>query len=340
MMELAIANSRYTLAAETSSAALLPGLVEKRAQLQAPLADYDSERRLGRKIRFLSDATRLFGGTAVALLDDERLKAMVSASPERIGVYTCEETINLRDDYQFDLCVKVHGPDEASPLLAPNTLANVVGSHFASNTGITGPNCTIAAGQSGGMHALQSAMHGLMEQAIDCALVGGVEVSSDYHRATFAVQREVAAVHAVVAAGPADKVVFFPPRIRMKKDAGALDVARAVKAEAEARFGCAALDAVIVACGSKLLDTDTLCTAMSQYGVTNSVLPGEHVYGYGESCGALLALGLASELLQGGDAAPVRPLILGTQDTPLRRLGIVSLDEQGQYSALVMERRA
>ena len=338
-MELAIANSRYTLAAESSSAALLPGLTDKRAQLQAPLADYDSERRLGRKIRFLSDATRLFGGAAVALLDDARLTALVAASPERIGVYTCEETINLRDDYLFDLGVKVHGPDDASPLLAPNTLANVVGSHFASNTGITGPNCTIAAGQSGGMHALQTAMHGLAEGALDCALVGGVEVSSDYHRAAFAVQREVAVVHAVVAAPAGAGIVFFSPRIRMKKQAGPIDLAYAVKAEAQARFGAPALDAVILACGSSLLDTDTLCSAMSALGVTDSVLPGEAMYGFGESCGALLALGLGAELLA-GDAAPARPLMLGLQDVALRRIGIVALDEQGQFSALVMERRA
>lgn len=338
-MELAIANSRYTLAAETSSAALLPGLLDKRAQLQAPLADYDSERRLGRKIRFLSDATRLFGGTAVALLDDERLKALAAASPERIGVYTCEETINLRDDYQFDLGVKVHGPDDASPLLAPNTLANVVGSHFASSTGITGPNCTIAAGQSGGMHALQTALHGLAEQAIDCALVGGVEVTSEYHRAAFAVQREVAVVHAVVAAPAGAGIVFFSPRIRMKKAAGPVDLAYAVKAEAEKRFGACALDAVIIACGSRLLDSDSLCSAMSALGVTDSLLQGELLYGYGESCGALLALGLAHELLR-GDPSAVRPLVLGRQDVSLRRIGVVSLDEQGQYSALVMERRA
>ena len=338
-MELAIANSRYTLAADTSSAALLPGLEDKRGQLQAPLAEYDSERRLGRKIRFLSDATRLFGGAAVALLDDERLKALVAASPGRIGVYTCEETINLRDDYQFDLCVKVHGPDQASPLLAPNTLANVVASHFASATGITGPNCTIAAGQSGGMHALQAAQQGLMEQAIDCALVGGVEVSSDYHRAAFAVQREVALVHAVVAAGPDARVVFYAPRIRMKKGAGVLELAHAVKAEAQRRFGAGALDAVILACGAALLDTDALCSALSGLGVTNSVLPGEHLYGYGESCGALLALGLAAEVLE-GDAAPVRQHMLGSQNVPLCRIGIVSLDEQGQFGALVMERRA
>lgn len=338
-MELAIANSRYTLAADTSSAALLPGLAERHAALQAPLADYDSERRLGRKIRYLSDATRLFGGAAVALLDDARLAALVAAQPGRIGVYTCEETVNLRDDYQFDLCVKVHGPDEASPLLAPNTLANVVGSHFASNTGITGPNCTIAAGQSGGMHALQTALHGLTEGAIDCALVGGVEVSSDYHRAAFAVQREAAVVHAVVAADAASPVVFYAPRIRMKAGAGAVQLAQALQAEAQKRFGAAALDAVILACGSALLDMDDLCSAMAGMGISNSVLPGEHLYGYGESCGALLALGLAQEVLLGGDAC-VRQHLLGSQQMPLRRLGIVSLDEQGQFAALVMERRA
>lgn len=338
-MEFAIANSRYTLASDTSSARLLPGLLDKHALLQAPLADYDSERRLGRKIRFLSDATRLFGGTAVALLDDARMQAWVAADAGRIGVYTCEETINLRDDYQFDLCVKVHGPDAASPLLAPNTLANVVGSHFASSTGITGPNCTIAAGQSGGMHALQSAQHGLMEGAVDCALVGGVEVTSDYHRAAFAVQREVALVHAVVVAEAQDKVVFFSPRIRMKKGAGALELAHAVKAEAQARFGGARLDAVIVACGSTLIDQDLLCTAINQLGVSDSVLPAERLYGHGESCSALLGLGLAAELLQ-ADPSCVRPFILGRQDVSMQRLGIVAIDEQGQYSALVMERRA
>lgn len=338
-MELAIVNSRYTLAADCSSASLLPGLAGRHDALQAPLADYDSERRLGRKIRYLSDATRLFGGAAVAVLDDARLAALLASSPERVGVYTCEETVNLRDDYQFDLCIKVHGPDEASPLLAPNTLANVVGSHFASYTGITGPNCTIAAGQSGGMHALQSAQLGLLEGAIDCALVGGVEVSSDYHRAAFPVVREVAVVHAIAPAETGADLVFFAPRIRMKAGAGAVDLAQSLKTEAQARFGTGTLDAVILACGSALLDMDGLCSAMGGLGVSDSVLPGERLYGYGESCGTLLALGLAKEMLA-GEASLARAYILGSRQVPLRRLGIVSLDETGQFGALVMERRA
>ncbi len=341
-MELAIANSRYTIAVQGSSANLLQHLLANKEQLGTPLADYDSERRLGRKIRYLSDATRLFGGTACALLDDPAIKAMADTAPQRIGVYVCAETVNLRDDYNFDSSVKVNGPDEASPLTAPSTLANVVGSHFASFTGITGPNCTIAAGQSSGAHALQTAMHALMEQSIDCGFVGGVEVSSDYHRAAFDVQREVGVAHAVVAAGADSAVIFFAPRLGMREQADGIDLAKAVKREAERHFGGAALDAVILASGLNLIDTDRLCTALSQMGVTDTVLPGERLYGQGESCSGLLGLGLANELLTGSPEQwqAIGPQLLGKQDVTLRRVGIVSLDEQGQFSAAVMEKRA
>ena len=341
-MELAIANSRYTIAVQGSSASLLAHLLAHQDQRGVPLGDYDSERRLGRKIRYLSDATRLFGGTACALLDDAAIKAMADTAPQRIGIYVCAETVNLRDDYNFDSSVKVNGPDEASPLTAPSTLANVVGSHFASFTGITGPNCTIAAGPSSGAHALQTAMHALTEQAIDCAFVGGVEVSSDYHRAAFDVQREVGVVHAVVAAAPDAPVVFFAPRLGMREQPDAVDLAQALKREAEHHFGRAALDAVIIASGASLLDTDRLCTALSQLGVSGTVLPGERLYGQGESCSGLLALGLAHELLAGAPAQwqSVQAHLLGTHDVTPRRLGIVSLDEQGQFSAGVMEKRA
>ena len=93
--------------------------------------NYDISKSLG-KSRHLSAATKLWSSAANKLLATKILADTLSRAPEKVGIFLAVENVNLEDDFIFDLCAKNYGPDYVSPLKAPNTLANVVVSYFAS----------------------------------------------------------------------------------------------------------------------------------------------------------------------------------------------------------------
>lgn len=339
-MKFTIIASSYKLFQPTSAPTLLP-LREAHERLAA-MPDYDIERALGRKTRHLNAATRLFGSTASVLLQTPRVRALLDATPERLGVYAAAETINLEDAIAFDLTVKTHGPDYASPLQAPNTLANVMGSNFASFGGLTGPNCTVSAGQSSGMHCLELGMLALAEGSVDCAIAGGAEVASRFHGVAFPGSRECAAAHAVTIATPDDRVVFAPPVVWTLGSAEPeVELARRLSATAQTDFDGLGLDAVVLAFGRDRIDAGKLQTALQSVCDVSAVLHAEALYGVGESCSALLGLGLASELLgktpMPDDAQLDSAWIGARKPARLHRLGVVGIDEHGQGVVLVME---
>ena len=98
--------------------------------LTGTFENYDKDKSLG-KSRHLSAATRLLSSTALKLTENKAVAEKVESAPRKVGVYIACENINLEDDFEFDLCAKNFGPDYVSPLKAPNTLANAVGSHFS-----------------------------------------------------------------------------------------------------------------------------------------------------------------------------------------------------------------
>lgn len=341
-MKYTIIESSYKLFQPSGASTLLP-LPQEGGERLVPMPDYDAERALGRKTRHLNAATRFFGSTASALLHNRRVREVLEGNPDRLGIYAAAETINLEDDISFDLTVKTHGPDYASPLQAPNTLANVMGSNFASFSGINGPNCTVSAGQSSGMHCLQSAALALAEGAVDCAIIGGAEVASQYHAAAFPGSRESAVAHAVTAASPADRLVFAVPALWTLAGASpAAELAGRLAAKACIAFGEAKLDGVVLAFGGDQVDADELYAALQSVGHNGAVLAAERLYGRGESCSGLLGLGVAKELLGRDelDAAHLAPAWAGSRlPGRLRRLGMAGVDEHGQGAVLVMEAR-
>jgi hypothetical protein len=341
-MQFTILESSFKCANFSTISPLVPSLLKDGFSARSMAGSYDSARILGRKTRHLNSATLFFGSTAAALLEAEKLKRLGTQCPDKVGIYVTAETINLEDDFGFDLSAKVHGPDYVSPLQAPNTLANVVGSHFASYAGITGPNCTISAGQTGGFQAIQVATLGLSEQAIDMAIVGGVEVCSDYHRLAYTANREVSVAHGITRASQSDRLVFYPPTTRLRNRASEMEIVQWLKAELGRQLITDSLDAVMLAFSPDWLILESLCSALCQFRVAETLISGERFYGRGESCSALLALGVAADLLmlEQVDWDAFGDRVIGKHPSSLSRFGIIGLDEQCQFSTLIMEKRS
>ncbi len=327
-----LVSSAYKLNGPQRTSSLLAGLPMPEA---SATFDHDIDDVLARRVRHASIATRFLCSTAAPLADMEPLRTLRTQAPARAGIYVGGETISLADDLDFDLCVKVHGPDHASPLKTPNTLANVAGSQLAILTGITGPNCTIAAGETSGFAALQAAALALATDRIDAAVVTGIEVSSRYHAVAFPGMRQSAAAHVVVRAEPQAPVVFELPwigRIDMS-DACASVVASMDRHAGGNAGGLASLDAILFACGDAGFK-DALARSLYQATWRGTFVWGPDCYGYGEACSGLLALGMADEWLS-GRVPPGVP-----QGALPSRLAVAGLDRDGQMAVLVMSRRA
>ncbi|MBX3304671.1 MAG: hypothetical protein KF751_01325 [Nitrospira sp.] len=342
MMQFTILESSFKCGNCSVTSPLLPSMLNDGIASHGMGGNYDTGRILGRKTRHLNSATLFFGSTAAALLETEKVKHVERQCPDRVGIYVTAETINLEDDFCFDLTAKVHGPDYVSPMQAPNTLANVVGSHFASFAGITGPNCTIAAGQTGGFQAIQVATLGLSDQSIDMAIVGGVEVCSEYHRLAYVEDREVSVAHGIIRASQSDRLVFYPPITRLRNKASEAEIAQWLKSELGKQLVTEGLDAVLIAFKPDWLILENLHSTLCQIQVTKTVLVGEGFYGRGESCSALLAIGVGADLLRQEqvDWHALGGRVLGKHPSSLSRLGIIGFDEQGQFTILLMEKRS
>lgn len=303
-------------------------------------SNYDADKSLG-KSRHLSAATKLWSASANKLLSGEFLAETISRAPEQIGIFLAVENINLEDDFVFDLCAKNHGPDYVSPLKAPNTLANVVGSYFARFSGMRGPNCTLSAGQSGGIQALDLAMLSLDNSAIELAIVGAVEVNSVYHSRLNVNSREIAISCMLAHADDTDNVVIYPPLLQTRSTISEDDVAQKISEQASKYLGQKNVDMVWLASGVEMLDQDLLATAIAGHGVSHSVLIGEQLFDTGESCNALLFCSLANELMKSNNKqlSLLQPATLGSLPEQFKYVAIVSLDRNGQVAVLIQEHK-
>lgn len=291
--------------------------------------NYDANRSLG-KSRHLSAATKLLCSTATHLdgLDSD---------PVSTGVYVAADTINLEDDFEFDMCAKNIGPDYVSPLKAPNTLANVVGSHLARLYNIQGPNCTIAAGQHGWLQALDVAQLALQAKTIQRALVGAVEVSSRFHK-SFGREREMALLIGLVPHA-SEPVRFREPLLGRLPKWDTRHLFEALTNYLE-KQGVNRVNA-IVQTGDPLSPDrqEDIDKALIDSGLSRCRIKGETLFGNGESGSAGLAMLFAEELLTGKSSLASLPQkIYGTPTLETTTVLVLSLDADLGYSALLLER--
>jgi len=326
----------------------LPGIESPRTlqdvlaseHLKGQFDNYDATKSL-RKSRHLSVATKLFSSAAIKLLEQEKLAKQLAEQPERVGVFITGENVNLKDDFDFDLCAKTHGPDHVSPLQAPNTLANVVGSHFARISSIQGPNCTISAGQHGVYHAMDMADLSLENKAIDTAIIGAVEVTSEYHRLLQPSLREVAVAAVIAQAGPSAAIVFYPPLMCTMPAICEQEMAQQIARQADKYRNRPQVDMVWLASGYDELEPDKFCTVLAAKNISQSVVLGERLFGKGGPCNPMILACLAHEMLSDPTAnwSLLAPAILGGQPKQIRSIAIVSYDQLSQASTLIMAQR-
>lgn len=297
---------------------------------QNTLADqfdnYDKQKTLG-KSRHLSAATRLLSSTALKLTQEASVNEMIEHRPNKVGVYIACENINLEDDFEFDLCAKNYGPDYVSPLKAPNTLANAVGSHFARFVGIKGPNCSVASGRIGTFQALDIAAMHIDSGAVETAIVGAVEVNSAYHSKLTNAVREASAVGAVRHSKPNDRVVFYPPNISTPSGDVASAVANKCTKLSAAYLNGSQIDELWVAMSDNN-ELESIVAPLRKLGVTSSVRAFAQDHLGGESVSGLLLAAMAEETLS---------QLKGEES---RTIAILDKEAFGQLAVLLLEGRA
>ncbi len=318
-----------------SPAPLLGTIGEKPAERQ--FVNYDANKSLG-KSRHLSAATKLLSSTATKLLGHKSFQQAIESAPTRVGIFIAENNVNLKDDFDFDLCAKTHGPDHVSPLQAPNTLANVVGSHFARISSIEGPNSTVSAGQHGVYHALDMAELGLQCGAIDTAIVGAVNVTSCYHKILQHDQREVCVAARLSRAHGDAAVTLYPPLMRTLPDIDEEKVARLIALQARKHLKHSDVDMVWIANGLSQLDPDRFTTVLTTKKTSHCVVSGKHLFGNEGHCDPLILTCLAHEMFmeETTDWSRLGKAMFGPAPERTGTIAIISCDEHNQLSVLIM----
>lgn len=147
------------------------------------LDNFDPQVFLGKKgNRYLNSATKMYCNMTYQCLEQNNLKQFVEENPTKVGLYDGSELSNLYDGFLFDLIAKVDGPDLASPMSAPNTIANAASSQMAIRTKITGPNFTVSGGACGAIQALDIAALHLKNNMVEKAIVGSTEIITKYQK--------------------------------------------------------------------------------------------------------------------------------------------------------------
>ncbi len=145
---------------------------------------YDPESYLGTKgIRFLNKATLMYCNLTYQCIKNHGLEEFIAKHNDRIGLYDGTDLSNIEDGFNFDLIAKMDGADLASPMSAPNTIANAASSMMAIKSNIKGPNFSVCGGACGSLQALDVATLHLSQNMVDYAVVASTEVTSKYHKA-------------------------------------------------------------------------------------------------------------------------------------------------------------
>ncbi|WP_043316414.1 beta-ketoacyl synthase N-terminal-like domain-containing protein [Microbulbifer sp. HZ11] len=310
--------------------------------LTGTFSNYDADKSIG-KSRHLSAATKLFSSTACKLLEDSESAETLQRDPGAIGVFFAGEHINLEDDFVFDMCARNHGPDYVSPLHAPNTLANVVASHFARFAGVQGPNCTVSSGQSSLAHTLDLAFLSIENESINLGIIGAVEIFSPYHQSLHSKPRELACSFVVRRSREDDQVLVHIPTIFTSPTPDLNSVVTMINQSINTKNLPAGLDCLIIASASKFYDdSKSLAAAMYASNSAQYVIDGEAWLGQtGECANAFVFAGWVNETLTKGLQVPkeATPYVLGEPTAAPSTIGILACDDDGQHSLVIFQKR-
>jgi hypothetical protein len=127
--------------------------------------------------KYMSNSSKLYCNLAFQCLLDK----MEDYNKSRIGLYNCTDMPHLDDSVIFDTEAKQYGISGVSPMLVPNTLANVCSGQMAILSGISGVNFTMTSGAVSVSNALTVANLHICENFIDVAVIVSMEMSSVVH---------------------------------------------------------------------------------------------------------------------------------------------------------------
>lgn len=150
--------------------------------LSGNLEDYDPGQYLGDKgLRFVGDSTKLYCHLAFQCIENAGLTEEIQQNPDRFGLYDGSELSILDEVFDYDLTAKVKGPDNISPMKAPNVLANASASFMAIKAGVGGPNFSVCGGATGSLQALDIAFLHLLEDLVGYGIVTSTEGECALH---------------------------------------------------------------------------------------------------------------------------------------------------------------
>jgi 3-oxoacyl-[acyl-carrier-protein] synthase II len=129
--------------------------------------------------KYMSNGSKLYCNLAFQCLLDK----IEDYDKSRIGLYNCTDMPHLEDSIMFDVEAKQYGINGVSPMLVPNTLANVCSGQMAILSGINGINFTMSSGCISVANALIIANLHICENFIDAAILVSMEMASAMHSA-------------------------------------------------------------------------------------------------------------------------------------------------------------
>lgn len=331
-MYFSLRASAFQLPAVSSASTFVEAITKHLPERK--FTNYDENGLLG-KSRHLNPATKLLCSTAARFMEDPSNR-VAENTETKVGVYVASDTINLEDDFEFDICARNHGPDYVSPLKAPNTLSNVVGSHLARIYDIQGPNCTVAAGHHSWYQSLDLAQLALQDGTIERAIIGAVEVSSSYQQLC-GHDRELALIADIIPHQDSATRFSYPllgrlPILDADRLVGVISNYLSTKQKS-----CVDLTIVTTETLSSEL-RDEFFAALVASEVTPSVLWGNAIFGEGEAASGGCAMLMANEIIIFGQLPfEIQAHCVGVKNSLIKTVLVLSVDRHGAYSGLLME---
>ncbi|MDR0605110.1 MAG: hypothetical protein LBG80_12480 [Bacteroidales bacterium] len=145
------------------------------------IKDYDPDGYIPvRGKKYMSNSSKLYCNLTHQCLPNVIIEQY---KKNRIGLYNCTDMPHLEDSIMFDSEAQKYGINGVSPMLVPNTLANVCSGQMAILSGINGVNFTMTSGAVSISNALSVVNLHIYENFIDIAILVSMEMSSAMHSA-------------------------------------------------------------------------------------------------------------------------------------------------------------
>lgn len=141
--------------------------------------NFQAEEFLGKKgLQFMQPCSLYLLVASVLALDTASIN-IKNMDSDKLGIVVSTNHSGLKMSSQFDKTTLIKGPNNVSPMQAPNTIANAPASHLAIRINSKAFNTTISSGFCAGLDGIGYSVSMLRKGAADVVVVGGTEEWND-----------------------------------------------------------------------------------------------------------------------------------------------------------------